>query len=171
MQNITQREKIFIIAGIATIVVLLLFIALRGVVSWRGELSASANDSRSQISEIDKLAADYVYYKSLQSGSLDQTANTIYTSLDPVLVRHGLKQSVSSMKDTENVILRKYNKITIDIAFKSVDLQSVMRMIYDIEMNHQVHARVEYFKFRKPFAGKSVYDVNIKLASYSMVKK
>ncbi|EMO74103.1 hypothetical protein LEP1GSC127_2429 [Leptospira kirschneri str. 200801925] len=32
-----------------------------------------------------------------------------------------------------------------------------------------INARVEYLNFKKPFQGKEVYDVNLKLSTYSRV--
>ncbi|MCB1157550.1 MAG: hypothetical protein KDK45_08615, partial [Leptospiraceae bacterium] len=68
-------------------------------------------------------------------------------------------------------ILKRYNKITVDINLRSVKLNNVFKLLYDIEVNKQVNSKVEYFTFRKPLAGKEIYDVNIKLSSYSMIGK
>ncbi len=87
------------------------------------------------------------------------------------MVRYNLKDKVQTMKDTTTVIRKDYNKIQIDVSFRSVLLQDVIKFIYDIEKNKQVQAKVDYLTFRKPFAEKEIYDVNLKVSSYSRITK
>jgi len=87
------------------------------------------------------------------------------------MMRYSLKDRVQTMKDTNSQILKNYNRTTIDITFRSVPLQDVLKLIYDIEMNKQINSKIDYISFRKPIAGKEVYDVNLKLSSYSKLGK
>lgn len=167
LDTLTKRERLLIFAGSITIVVLLFIILLKSIISWRVEYANKANESRSEINSLERLITKYNLYKTLQSGSGENNVNNIYTKLDPILIRYSLKSNVASMKDAPAVVLKKYQRITIDINFKSVPLNNVFKMIYDIEKNKQINARIDYFKFRKPFAEKEIYDVNIKLSSYS----
>jgi len=169
IENLTKREKLLIVAGAVIVALLLVVIIIKKMVSWRLDYSDRANQTRSQINKIEEIINKYKYYKTLQTGSGDNDVNDIYPKLDPILVRHSLKSNVSSMKDTSTVVMKKYNKIVISINLKSVALLNVFRFIYDIEKNNQINAKIEYFKFRKPFADKDTYDVDIKLASYSLL--
>ncbi|EMO28724.1 hypothetical protein LEP1GSC170_2273, partial [Leptospira interrogans serovar Bataviae str. HAI135] len=100
-------------------------------------------------------------------GETDVSA--VYAKLDEIFVRYSLKEKISTMKDFNSIEDKKYNRITIDINFRSVTLDNIFRLIYDIEKNKMINARVEYLNFKKPFQGKELYDVNLKLSTYSRV--
>lgn len=167
--KLEEREKLVLLAGAGLLIILLLGNLLMKIYEYRTELSEQVVETRSGFTQLDKYIKDYAYYKSLKSGDGDD-ANTIYKKLDPIMMRYNIKDKVFTQRDSSNVILKNYNKVTIELSFKSVILNDVFKMIYDIEINKQINCKVEHMNFRKPLAGKEVYDVNLRLASYSKIK-
>jgi general secretion pathway protein M len=165
--KLETREKYLIQILIALFVVGAIYIIGNWFKAQRAVLSEQVVETRAQFVELDKLIKEYHYYKSLKSGQVE-SANEIITKLEQLLLKHSLKDNVSTMRDSKTIILKKYNKITIDINFNSVHLKNVFNIIYDIEVNKQLNVKVESLSFRKPLAGKEVYDVNIKLSAYSI---
>ncbi len=170
LNKLDERERLFVIGGIILVIVILLFSVVRKLAEFRSDLSEKIAESRGSSVQLDKLIRDYNYYRSLKSGP-EEDVSQIYSKLDQILVRYSLKDKVSTMRDSNTVILKQYNKITIDISLRSVPLNDVIKLIYDIEVNKQINSKVDYINFRKPFAGKEVYDVNLKLSSYSKLGK
>jgi DNA modification methylase len=58
-----------------------------------------------------------------------------------------------------NIMKNYYNK------------QDVFKLIYDIEKNKQLQGKVDFLNFRKPFAEKEIYDVNLKVSYYNRLQK
>ena len=170
LDKLDERERLFVFALLAVVLFSLVFVAFSRIYKYRKRLSDKVARTRSQFVELDKHIKNYNYYSSLKSGRAQQSTE-IVAKLEQLLTRHSLKDKVSNMRDSQTLILKRYNKITVDINFRSVNLEDVFKMIYDIEVNKQVNSRVEYLNFRKPFAEKETYDVKLKLSSYSKAGK
>lgn len=169
-EKLGDREKATVIGGLALVLLIAVFAVSNRVIVYRNSLADRVVETRNQFVELDKLAKEYNYYRSLKTGQ-QESSNELISKVEQLLVKHALKESVSTMRDSTTVILKRYNKITIDISFRSVHLKDIFKMIYDIEVNKAVNTRVEYLNFRKPLAGKEIYDVNLKLSSYSKMGK
>ncbi|MDV6237008.1 hypothetical protein CH379_015360 [Leptospira ellisii] len=167
LEKLEPRERLLVLGGIGLILLILLFLVVRKVVTLRQGLSERVQDSRTAPVKLDKIIQEFNDFRSLDSSGGESDVSALYAKLDEIFVKYGLKEKISTMKDSSAVEDKKYNRITIDINFRSVTLDNVFRLIYDIEKNKMVNARVEYLNFRKPFQGKEVYDVNLKLSTYS----
>lgn len=170
LNKLDDRERLFLLAGVGIVVVILLFTVFRKIIEYRNNLGETVTETRSQAAQLDKLIRDYNYYRSLKSGP-EEDVSQIYSKLDQILVRYSLKDKVSTMRDSNTVILKRYNKVTIDVSLRSVPLNDVFKLIYDIEVNKQINSKVDYLNFKRPFAGKEIYDVNIRFSSYSKLGK
>ncbi|MCG6168059.1 hypothetical protein LFX25_09500 [Leptospira sp. FAT2] len=167
LEKLEPRERLIVLGGIGLILLLIVFMAIRKVVTLRQGLTERVQDSRTAPVKLDKIIQEFNDFRSLDSSGGETDVSAIYAKLDEIFVRYGLKEKISTMKDSNSIEDKKYNRITIDINFRSVTLDNVFRLIYDIEKNKMINARVEYLNFRKPFQGKEVYDVNLKLSTYS----
>lgn len=170
LNKLNDREKMFVIGGIGALILVLfgtLFLRLK---QFRDDLTDRLVEGRSNFSKMDRLINEYNYYRGIKSGN-EENVNEIYAKLDPILVRYNLKERVATQRDTPTDIKKDYNKITIDISFKSVTLPDIFKMIYDIEVNKQINSKVDYINFIKPLPGKEVYDVTVRFSSFSRKKK
>jgi general secretion pathway protein M len=170
LSKLDDRERLLIFGGIGVLLFLLFLNIVTNLYNYRVELSQQVIETRSNFTALDKAVQDYNYYRSLKSGD-EEKISDIYSKLDQIMLRYSLKDRVQTMKDTNSMILKNYNRTTIDITFRSVPLQDILKLIYDIEMNKQINSKIDYISFRKPIAGKEVYDVNLKLSSYSKLGK
>lgn len=169
--QLNERERIFVFAGILVIIVMSLYLVFQKSYQMRKELSEEVHESSIQATQLDRIINDYNYYRALKTGGKDEDVSEMYSKLDQIMIRYGLKEKVSTMKDSAQTIRKEYNQITIDVSFRSVVLNDVIKMVYDIEKNKQINAKVEYFDFGKPFQDKNVYDVNLKISSFKKVNK
>lgn len=169
--RLTDRERVMVAGAIFLVSLLGLYTILTLLVDFRNSLSEEIFETRSQATQLDRVIREYNYLKGLQSGGSEEDVSVMYSKLDQILVRYALKEKVQNQKDSTTVIRKDYNKITIDVSFRSVLLQDIIKLIYDIEKNKQMQAKVDLLTFRKPFAEKEVYDVTIKISSYSRLTK
>ncbi|MGV3665534.1 MAG: hypothetical protein ACO1NV_05345 [Leptospira bouyouniensis] len=169
--RLNDRERILVIGLIGFVSLLGIYTIITLLSDLRNNLSEEIFETRSQAGELDRVIREYNYLRGLQSGGSEEDVSVMYSKLDQILVRYNLKDKVQTMKDTSNVIQKDYNKITIDVSFRSVLLQDIIKLVYDIEKNKQIQAKVDLLSFRKPFAEKEIYDVNLKVSSYSRLSK
>ncbi|MBM9498879.1 hypothetical protein JWG44_01240 [Leptospira sp. 201903071] len=167
LEKLEPRERLIVLVGIGAILLLIVFLAVQKIVNIRQGLTERVQDSRTAPVKLDKIIQEYNDFRSLDSSGGDSDVSAIYAKLDEIFLKYGLKEKISTMKDSYAIEDKKYKRTTIDINFRSVTLDNIFRFVYDIEKNKMINARVEYLNFRKPFQGKEVYDVNLKLSSYS----
>ncbi|TGL57430.1 hypothetical protein EHQ58_14175 [Leptospira ognonensis] len=171
LDRLNDRERLLVFGSGAFVALLGIYTILSLFVDLRNKLTEEIYETRSQATQLDRIIREYNYLRSLQSGGSEEDVSVMYSKLDQILVRYNLKDKVQTMKDSTTTIRKDYSKIQIDVSFRSVLLQDVIKMIYDIEKNKQVQAKVDYLTFRKPFAEKEVYDINLKVSSYSRISK
>ncbi|BDA78899.1 hypothetical protein LPTSP3_g18290 [Leptospira kobayashii] len=171
LDRLNDRERMLVIGAVFLVATLGIYTILSIFVDLRNKLTEEIYETRSQATQLDRVIREFNYLKSLQTGGSEEDVSVMYSKLDQIMVRYNLKDKVQTMKDTTTVIRKDYNKIQIDVSFRSVLLQDVIKFIYDIEKNKQVQAKVDYLTFRKPFAEKEIYDVNLKVSSYSRITK
>lgn len=171
LDRLNDRERLLVFGSGAFVALLGIYTILSLFVDLRNKLTEEIYETRSQATQLDRIIREYNYLRSLQSGGSEEDVSVMYSKLDQILVRYNLKDKVQTMKDSTTIIRKDYSKIQIDVSFRSVLLQDVIKMIYDIEKNKQVQAKVDYLTFRKPFAEKEVYDINLKVSSYSRISK
>lgn len=170
LNKLDDRERLILFGGVGVLFFLLILNLINSLYQYRMDLSQQVIDTRSNFSALEKAIQEYNYYRSLKSGD-EEKISDIYAKLDQIMIRYSLKDRVQTMKDTNSMILKNYNRTSIDITFRSVPLQDVIKLIYDIEINKQINSKIDYISFRKPIAGKEVYDINLKLSSYSKIGK
>ncbi|EMY68750.1 MULTISPECIES: hypothetical protein [Leptospira] len=169
--RLNDRERVLVTGLISFVALLGIYTIITLFSDLRNSLTEEIFETRTQATELDRVIREYNYLRGLQSGGSEEDVSVMYSKLDQILVRYNLKDKVQTMKDTSNVIQKDYNKITIDVSFRSVLLQDIIKLVYDIEKNKQIQAKVDLLSFRKPFAEKEIYDVNLKVSSYSRLSK
>lgn len=171
LNQLNEREKVFVIGGIVFLLFIGIYLIVQRGYQIRSELSDLVVETASQGQDLDRIISDYNYYRALKSGGQDEDVSEMYSKLDQILLRYGLKDKVSSMKDTSNTIRKEYTQVTIDVTLRSVPLTDIIRLIYDIEKNKQINAKVDYLDYRKPFQDKEVYDVSMKISTFKKIGK
>jgi general secretion pathway protein M len=169
LSKLDDRERLVVI-GFVFFLILLIFINI-GIRIWdfRSDLTTQVNEIRSNSNALEKAIQDYNYYRSLKSGEEEKISDT-FSKLDQILNRYSLKEKIYNQRDYTNIVEKQYNRTSIEFTFKSVVLQDVMKMIYDIEVNKQVSGKVTNLNFRKvPMPGKELYDVTLRVSSYSKI--
>lgn len=169
MNKLDERERLVVI-GFVLLLILLVFVNIGiRIMDFRSELTTQVNEIRSSSNALEKSIQDFNFYRSLKSGEEEKISDT-FSKLNIIMERYSLKEKVFNQRDYTNIVEKQYNRISIEYTFKSVVLQDVMKMIYDIEVNKQVSGKVTNLNFRKvPMAGKELYDVTLRVSSYSKI--
>ncbi|MCB1179441.1 MAG: hypothetical protein KDK36_17800 [Leptospiraceae bacterium] len=170
LNNLDDRERLIVFGGIGLVIVLLFVNVVIKVFKFRNDLTEELIESKGNFIAMDRAIKDYNFYRSLKTGE-EEDANQIFAKLDTIMVRYALKEKLYDIpKDSRTTEQRNYERLSIEIHFRSVVLQDIMKFIYDIEMNKQLNGKVTNLNFRKVM-GKELYDVNLRISSYSRVKK
>jgi general secretion pathway protein M len=171
LNKLNEREKLALLGFIVFIIFITVGYIVFKIYSIRVELTDSIQQARTDLTEIDSIISKHNYYRNIKSTqALD--VSTIYSKLDVILIRYGLKGDRTTLNDfPETVIQKEYSKLTFEIKMRSVKLTDVFKMIYDIEVNKEIDCKVDSLSFYKPLPGKEEYDVVFKISSYSRKKK
>ncbi|MDX1959019.1 MAG: hypothetical protein SFU98_10630 [Leptospiraceae bacterium] len=168
LEKLDERERLAVIGLIAVVVFLTLVYLIKSAYEERQELSEKVNETRSGFTTMDKSIKDYNYYRSLKSGEEEKVTDTL-AKLEDLMKKYSFTNY--NMNNSTNTVLKEYNKTIVDVTLRSVPLQDVFKMIYDIEMNKQINCKVDSLSFRKTMQGKELYEVSIKFASYTRAVK
>ncbi|PJZ68531.1 hypothetical protein [Leptospira perolatii] len=170
-EKLEPRERLLILIAAGLLVFMVLFLVGRKIYRMRKDLGERVMETSSDSQTLDKILQEYTYFTTLDTTGGERDPSEFYGKLDPLFVQYGLKERISTMKDHTKEIDKKYQAIIIDVNFRGVPLESVMKLIYEIDKNKRVNARVEYLQINKPYQDKNAYDVNMKLAAYSASTK
>ena len=166
LSKLSARERLFVLYGSFLVLFLFIAVGLKKIINLKTQYSSLLSLNQESLREIDDLIDSYRVYKN--SDGIGKTdVSQIYARLDELFVKYELKSNVSNLKDTTTTSFKIYDKFAVSVDLKSVYLDDVFKLIYDIEKNKYIQGKVEYLSFQKPFASRDVYDIRLTLAVYS----
>ncbi|EQA37658.1 hypothetical protein LEP1GSC047_3872 [Leptospira inadai serovar Lyme str. 10] len=168
-QKLEPRERLLLLIAGGMVIIALLFVAGRKIYRLRTDLSETVNDTPGQLAKLDKIIGEYLYFSTLDTTGGERDPSEFSGKLEKIFLDHGVKDRISTMKPipAKDIDKGKYQVLIFDVNFRGVTLESMMKVVYDIDKNKRVNAKVEFFQVSKPYQDRSTYDVNMKIAAYS----
>jgi hypothetical protein len=157
----TEGFKLNIIFALCTITVILVFISFTFSYVLAESLTGKMRENCKKIMAEKKIP--YV----------DRATATVRLKMVFFLILFTVNLFLSNILTyyNRNNIDQIVNFFVITILVSILLANTIFKLIYDVEMNKQINSKIDYISFRKPIAGKEVYDVNLKLSSYSKIGK
>ncbi|PJZ78696.1 hypothetical protein [Leptospira neocaledonica] len=171
LQKLQPREKILVLVAAGLVVLLLAILVVRKIYKLRTDLSETVSNTPGLVAQLDSTISEYLFFRGLESvntGENDQS--TFAAKLEKIFTDNGVKERISTMRPipARPIDKDKYQVIIFEVSLRGVPLENIMTVLYDIEKGNKVNARVEYFQTNKPYQDKNTYDVNMKIAAYSV---
>ncbi|EIE01590.1 hypothetical protein [Leptospira licerasiae] len=170
-QKLQPREKLLLLIAAGLILVLLVFLVVRKIYRLRTDLSETVNNTPGLAAQLDKTISDYLFFRSLENSNTGENDQSAFAAkLERIFSDNGVKDRISTMRPIPAKLIdkNKYQVIVFEVNLRGVPLENVMSVLYDIDKGNKVNARVEYFQTNKPYQDKNTYDVNMKIAAYSV---
>lgn len=171
MKELTQREKILlqVLIGIAALVAAYYLIILP-LLSFAGD---TESEMQANIKNIEKLEKIYNQYRDIQQKksryvSMLSKKNENTTSLvEQWATSTGIAKNIAYTRRNQTNIQNKYVRITTDIKIEGIAIQSFLKFLYEIESSDTL-MRVNYLRIQQALKGTKMYDINLKIDSYTM---
>lgn len=90
--KLEPRERLLVLGGIGLILLLIVFFAIRKVVTLRQGLTERVQDSRTAPVKLDKIIQEFNEFRSLDSSGGETDVSAVYAKLDEIFVRYSLKE-------------------------------------------------------------------------------
>ncbi|MCP4138036.1 MAG: type II secretion system protein M [bacterium] len=167
--KISDREKklIRILIAVASVFIIYFFI-VTPIINYKATIQEEFKANQTKADTLDKI---YEQYKALQDKKtkyerlLNRTKNVtslIEENATACNILNNKKYSRNNAKNLQN----KYQKVTTNIKFESVDMKPILDFLYRMEQSGKLIS-VKYLRINHGFKGKTNFDVTIKIDSYS----
>jgi len=76
-------------------------------------------------------------------------------------------KNIAYSRRNQTNVQNKYIRITTDMKLDGVSIQSLLKFIYEIENSNKL-VNISYLRINKSFKSPNLYDVNLKIESYTL---
>jgi hypothetical protein len=164
--KLNQRERIFVMAGGAFIVVVLIFLGIKEIIDYKDEIQEEAQIISGHIQTLQGYIKEYNKVKfTVPKKSL--TSDDVLPEVEKILIQNNIKEKATSLSDSKTTIEKKnFTKTTVKIKFHDIDFNSLSKFVYDIEENNDYWLKVEFMRLRKSPNKPGKYDALLRIISY-----
>lgn len=169
MINLNKREKKLLQVLIIVIIITLVYhLILSPLVEF---ISSTEEELTSNINNIAKIDRIYESFREVNekiekyNKQLSKSENT--TSLvEQWANSSGIAGNIAYTRRSQSTIQNRYIRVTTNIKFEGVSIQSFLKFLYDIENSGEL-IRTSYLRIRPALKGTSTYDINLKIDSFT----
>lgn len=160
MEKLNEREKLFVIGGVAVILITGLVYGIIYILNQRQTIRDSVFETREQVAAMVRLKSAI---QSMPAGQSAPEKSRFLQSVNTLLEKHNL--TYSSMRERkEKADGRRGAEVTLlEINFNGIQLQSLIQFLYDVEVRKQTGGRVYRLDIVQPLPGVEKYDVNLSI--------
>lgn len=138
---------------------------------WRlkQESRKSWDQNSTRLAELDSLYGEYreIQEKKGRINELMRDTRSVSTLIEECAKNANILQNKSDNRDTTTNVQNKYQKITTEVRFESVDIRPLMKFLYDMEHSEK-YVRMTYLLVKQTFKERQTYDVTVKFESYKL---
>jgi type II secretory pathway component PulM len=169
MITLTHREKKLLTALAAFMGVLLVYFAVISPISeFKSGLETEYKSNLQRLNTLDKLYEQYIQLKSEKENYQNLLKNNegITTLIETIAKQTNILKNKVYTRDNPSNIQGKFKKVSTEVKFEGVDIGSMMNFIYKLENSNKI-IKIAYMRVRLALKGKDVYDVTLKIDSYT----
>jgi len=171
MIKLSNREKLLlkILIGVIIVIMGYNFILLPLIKIFTSSDSTIISDKQ-KIEQLDRIYNNYKeletkrnYYMSLLKGE----SENISTLIEQWAQNSNVAKNIAYSRRNQTNVQNKYIRITTDMKLDGVSIQSLLKFIYEIENSNKL-VNISYLRINKSFKSPNLYDVNLKIESYTL---
>jgi hypothetical protein len=171
MIKLSNREKLLLKILIGTLVLIIGYNFI--VMPLKNFFSSSDTVIISDKQKIEQLDRIYNNYKELETkrnqymSLLRSDSENISTMIEQWAQNSNIARNISYSRRNQTNVQNKYIRITTDMKLDGVSIQSLLRFIYEIENSNKL-VNISYLRINKSYKSPNLYDVNLKIESYTL---
>lgn len=171
MLKLSKREKVLLQLLIVVVIIIIgysfVFEPIKNIFTSSDDAVAT---NKQKIEQLDRI---YNNYKNLEIkrnhyiSSLRHDSENISTLIELWAQNSNITRNIAHSRRNQTNIQDKYIRITTDMKLDGIPIQSLLQFIYEIENSAKL-VNVSYLRINKSFKSPALYDVNIKIESYTL---
>ncbi len=169
MISFTEREK-KLLTGLGAFigVMLVYFLVISPIVDFKTSLKKEYESNAERLNTLDRLYEQYLQLKSEKEKYQNLLKNNIGISslIENLAKETNILDNKAYTRDNPSNIQGKFKKVSTEVKFEGVNISSLMKFIYKLENSNKV-IKISYMRVRLALKGKDVYDVTLKIDSYT----
>jgi type II secretory pathway component PulM len=172
MISLSDREKKLLTVLVIFVGVLLVYFAvISPIVAFKSNLKSEYNSNLQRLSSLDKLYEEYLQLKEEKKNyhNLLRSNEGVTTLIENIAKQTNILKNKVYTRDNPSNIQGKFKKVSTEVKFESVDAGSIMKFIYKLENSNKI-IKIAYMRVRLALKGKDVYDVTLKIDSYTSLE-
>ncbi|MBP7735811.1 MAG: type II secretion system protein M [Spirochaetes bacterium] len=163
MIELSKREQRLIQALAALIgVVAVYFLIISPILSLRESINKEYESNMNKLNMLDKIYDQYREVREKISQYNAQLNNTkgLTSLIEENAQSLNIIKNKTYTRDRPTVTQGKYKKISADVRFEGVDINSILNFIYRMENSGMV-VKISYLRINQTIKGRNTYDVTI----------
>jgi type II secretory pathway component PulM len=172
MISLSDREKKLLTVLVLFIGVLLVYFAvINPIVEFKSNLKTEYNSNLERLNTLDKLYEEYLQLKKEKENyqNLLKSNEGVTTLIENIAKQTNILKNKVYTRDNPSNIQGKFKKVSTEVKFEGVDAGSIMNFIYKLENSNKI-IKIAYMRVRLALKGKDVYDVTLKIDSYTSLE-
>ncbi len=169
MIELNKREQRLLQALAALIgVVAVFFLVIAPILSLRESINKEYESNMNKLNMLDKIYDQYREVRDKISQYNAQLNNTkgLTSLIEENAESLNIIKNKTYTRDRPTVTQGKYKKISADVRFEGVDINSILNFIYRME-NSGMMVKISYLRINQTIKGRNTYDVTITFNSVS----
>jgi type II secretory pathway component PulM len=169
MIELNKREKRLLqLLAVMGGMLLVYLLVISPILSLRENINKEFESNMSKVNSLDKIYEQYREVKDKISQYNAQLNNTrgITSLIEENAQSLNIIKNKSYTRDRPTISQGKFKKISADVRFEGVDINSIMNFIYKME-NSGMLMKISYLRINQTIKGRNTYDVTITFNSVS----
>lgn len=163
MLDLNKREKrlMMMLAALAGILAVY-FVIIYPFMSWRESIGREYEANMSKLTALDRIYEQYRDVRQRASSYSSQLNNTrgITSLIEENAQSLNILRNKSYTRDRPTISQGQYKKVSADVKFEGVDINSIINFLYKME-NSGMLIQVSYLRINQTVKGRNTYDVTI----------
>ncbi|OHD64121.1 MAG: hypothetical protein A2176_00565 [Spirochaetes bacterium RBG_13_51_14] len=163
MIELNKREKRLLqLLALLVGVLLVYFLIISPILSLRESINSEYESNMAKLNTLDKLYEQYRDIRQKISQYNAQLNNTrgITSLIEENAQSLNIIKNKTYTRDRPTITQGKYKKISADVRFEGIDINSILNFIYRME-NSGMMIQISYLRINQTIKGRNTYDVTI----------
>lgn len=169
MIELSKREtRLIQILGVVVGILLVYFLIITPIMNLRDSINKEYEQNMSNLTMLDKLYEQYQELKQKNSQYSSQLNNTrgITSLIEENAQSLNIIKNKTYTRDRPTVAQGKYKKVSADVRFEGLDINSILNFIYKME-NSGMLIQISYLRINQTIKGRNTYDATMTFNSIS----
>jgi type II secretory pathway component PulM len=163
MIELNKREKrLLMILGVVLGIVVIYFLIISPIMSLRESINKKYETNMTRLNTLDKINDQYreIQEKITQYNSQLNNTRGITSLIEENAQALNIIKNNTYTRDRPTITQGKYKKISADVRFEGVDINSILNFIYKME-NSGLLIKISYLRINQTIKGRNTYDVTV----------